>query len=498
MVKTDSKPQAKDSATESPKRALYQNIGLAAGPAAALAIAFGIPRPEDLDPAAWSVMALTALIAIWWITEAIPIPVTSLLPVLIVPLTGAMTLRDAAAPYANPVIFLFLGGFILAMSLERWNLHTRIALNIVSRAGKSPEALIAGFMLAAAFLSMWISNTSTALMMTPIALSVATAVLGKDYLGRPFALALLLGIAYACSIGGLGTLVGTPTNAVIKGYIEAEYGREIGFAEWMMLGVPVVAVMLPVAWLTLTKLVFRLDARDVASAPQLIRERLIALGRITTPEIRIAIVFSLVALAWMFRRFLVQIPGLEDLSDSAIALVGAIALFIIPAGGAARGAALLDWETAVKLPWGVLLLFGGGLSLAAAISSSGLAVWLGGQLQALTDLHPYVLMLAIVALVIYLTELTSNTATATALLPVLGAIATAGELDPILLAAPAAMAASCAFMLPVATPPNAIVFASGAVPIPAMFRAGFALNLFAVIIVTTLCYVVVPLAFGAP
>lgn len=491
MIKKDSEQPNKTG------RAPYQRVGLAAGPLIALVIIFILPRPAGLEPEAWSILALAALIAIWWVTEAIPIPVTSLLPVMIVPLTGAMSLREAAAPYANPVIFLFLGGFILAMSLERWNLHTRIALNIVARSGKSPEALIAGFMIAAAILSMWISNTSTALMMTPIALSVAAAVLGKDYMGRPFSLALLLGIAYACSIGGLGTLVGTPTNAVIKGYIEAEYGREIGFAEWMMLGLPVVAVMLPVAWLTLTKLVFRLEAKDVANAPQLIRERLAKLGKITTPETRIAIVFSIVALCWIFRRFLVKIPGLENLSDSAIALIGAVALFIVPAGGGNKGAALLNWEAAVKLPWGVLLLFGGGLSLAAAISDSGLAVWLGGQLQTLTNMHPYVLLLAVVGLVIYLTELTSNTATATALLPVLGAIATAGDLDPMLLAAPAAMAASCAFMLPVATPPNAIVFASGAVSIPAMFRAGFALNLFAVIIVTTLCYVIVPAVFGA-
>ncbi|MGF1544442.1 MAG: SLC13 family permease [Parvularculaceae bacterium] len=486
-----------------PRRAAHRTgltnpkrIGLIAGPSlAALALALA-PLWEGLSPAGVGVLALTTLIAVWWVTEAIPIPATSLLPAIFVPFTGALGLREALAGYANPIIFLFLGGFVIATSLERWNLHTRIALNVVARSGASPAALIAGFMLAAAGLSMWISNTATALMMTPIALSVAAAVLGKDYVGRPFALALLLGIAFSCSIGGRGTLVGTPTNAIVKGYIEAEFGREIGFAEWMALGLPVVAVLLPIAWLCLTRLVFRLEAKDVAGAPAIIRERLAGLGPITTPETRVAIVFALVAAAWMFRRLIVRVPGLETLSDTAIALIGAVALFVVPAGAGEKGEALLDWETAAKLPWGILLIFGGGLSLAAAISASGLAAWLGGRLEGLTSFHPIMLIFAVTVLVVLLTELTSNVATATALMPVLGAIATAGRLDPMLLAAPAAMAASCAFMLPVATPPNAIVFASGAVRIVDMARAGVALNVFSALVLTVMCYVLVPIVFG--
>lgn len=446
-----------------------------------------LPPPPGLPPPGWAVTSLFALMLVWWVTEAVPIPVTSLLPLVVLPLTGILPIAEAAAPFASPIVILLFGGFVIAKSVERWNLHTRIALGIVARFGSHPAALVFGFMCAAAILSMWISNTATAIMLMPIALSVAARLGGEKWPEAPLSAALLLGIAYACSIGGVGTPVGTPTNLIVIGYLEAEFGRGIGFAEWMTYGVPMVVILLPLAWLVLVRRGVRSHAGEGDAAELIAGERR-ALGPVTTPERRVALVFAVIALFWMFRRPLSEltfgfISPFAGLTDHVIAVAGAILLFLVPAGTEQKEA-LLDWRSAERIPWGVLLLFGGGLSLAAAITASGLGDWLGDHLSSLTTLPLFLLIGALVAFVIFFTEVASNVATASALMPVIGAVAAASALDPLYMALPVAIAASSAFMLPMATGPNAIAYSSGAISIPRMARIGFLLNIVAVVAIT--------------
>ncbi len=475
-------------------RARYQNIGFFLGPVLA-ALVLVLPPAEGISLEAWRGIAMALWMATWWSTEAIPVPATSLIPLIFLPLFGITSPDQAARPYGDDVIFLLLGGFIIAMAMQRWNLHKRIALNILARVGGHPAALIGGFMAAAALLSMWISNTATTLMMIPIALSVANAVSGGKK-GHTFTIALVLGVAYASSIGGFGTIIGTPPNAIAVGYLADNHGIDISFAQWMMFGIPVVFLMVPAAWLVLTKWAFPLKGIRAEKGKQAIINELKDLGLITTPEKRTAFLFALIAFSWMFRPLLNDLPGLGGLNDMTIAIAGAVLMFVIPSGSKQhKGAFLLNWEWAVKLPWGVILLFGGGLSLAKAIKITGLSLWMGEALSGLTAFPLLFLMLALIVMVVFLTELTSNTATTAGLMPVLGALAVVGDYNPLLLAVPAALAASCAFMLPVATAPNAIVFASGQVTIPQMCKAGFRLNLVAIIIVTTLSYALVPLIF---
>ncbi len=475
-------------------RARYQNIGFFLGPILA-ALVLVLPPAEGITLEAWRVVAMALWMATWWATEAIPVPATSLIPLIFLPLFGITSPDEAARPYGDDVIFLLLGGFIIAMAMQRWNLHKRIALNILARVGNHPAALIGGFMAAAALLSMWISNTATTLMMIPIALSVADAVSGGKK-KHTFTIALVLGVAYASSIGGFGTIIGTPPNAIAVGYLADNHGIEISFAQWMMFGIPVVFLMVPAAWFVLTKWAFPLKGVHAEKGEQAVMNELKDLGPIAAPERRTAFMFALIAFSWMFRPLLNDLPGLSGLNDMTIAIAGAVLMFVVPAGSKEnKGAFILNWEWAVKLPWGVILLFGGGLSLANAIKVTGLSVWLGDALSGLTTFPLVFLMLALVTLVVFLTELTSNTATTAGLMPVLGALAVVGDYNPLLLAAPAALAASCAFMLPVATAPNAVVFASGQVTIPQMCKAGFRLNLVAIIIVTTLGYALVPVIF---
>ena len=457
-----------------------------------------LPPPAGLEPGAWRVAAVAMLMAAWWMTEAVPIAVTSLLPLVLFPALGVGDVVEAAAPYADPLVFLFLGGFLLALALERWSLHRRIALAVISVVGTRPAALVGGFMLATAFLSMWVSNTATAVMMLPIGLSVI-ALLGRSG-GAPARLApaLLLGIAYAASIGGMATLIGTPPNALLVAFMRRSYGVEIGFAQWMAIGLPIAAVLLLFAWAMLTRLVFRLPREPIAGSAELIRGELAALGPIGPAEIRVGLVFAAAVLLWVGRPVLGGVlPAGVD--DTVIAVAAGVLLFVIPAGrGAPPGAALLDWEAAERLPWGVLLLFGGGLSLAAALGKSGLAAWIGSGFAGLGGWPVLLVLLLMVAAIVVLSELASNTATAAAFLPLMVSVAPALGVDPFLLAVPVALAASLGFMLPAATPPNAIVFGSGLLTVPQMVRAGALLDLAGIIVVVGVAWLLVGLLFVVP
>ena len=504
-----------------------QTIGLFTGIVLAIGLQF-IPLPEGLSREAWLLASLGLLMASWWATEAIPIAATALIPIAIFPLLGITTTGGATAPYASPIVMLLLGGFIVALSIEKWNLHTRIALNIVAKFGGHPAALIGGFMLASALLSMWISNTATTLMMIPIALRVAQEVEREGVSSKFFAPALALGVAYAASIGGMGTPVGTPTNLIAIGYLRNEFGHSLDFATWMGMGLPAVLLMIPVGWFVLTRLAFNLKgARESDAAEDMVQRELIGLGKMTIPEVRVATLFGTVALLWMGRSLPAElltwtpffsgegwnwgwnpllawltgslgIPVAIQMTDTQIAVMGALATFLIPAGarGEAKGEALMNWDGLARLPWNVVILFGGGLSLAAALSSTGLADWLGGQLSFVSDWPIPLLILVMVATVVFLTELTSNVATTTAFLPVLGVLAVSAGVPPEQLVLPVAIAASTAFMLPVATAPNAIVYASGAVTQGQMIKAGFRLNIAAILIITAIGIVAGQLGFG--
>ncbi|UEM23539.1 SLC13 family permease [Skermanella mucosa] len=465
-----------------------------------------LPPPAGMSETAWTVAAVAILMAAWWVTEALPLAATALIPIVAFPLLGVATSREAATPYADPLIFLFLGGFVLGLGLQRWNLHRRIALTIISWVGTQPARLVGGFMLATAFLSMWVSNTATAVMMLPVALSVI-ALLQNDRSSdargdadgalaagrRNFAVSLLLAVAYGASIGGLATLIGTPPNALLAAYMARTYQVEIGFAQWMMVGVPLVLVMLALTWALLTQVVFRTPAGAIKGAMSAVGSEIASLGPMSRPEKLVGMVFVATAAAWILRPLLSDfIPGLDD---TVIAMASALLLFLIPSGSD-RGGFLMDWDTARGIPWGVLLLFGGGLSLASAISDSGLAEWLGQTLGLLGSWPVILVMLVATLAVIFLTELTSNTATAAAFLPLVGSVAVGIGMDPFMLTMPVALAASCAFMLPVATPPNAIVYGSGNLTVADMAKAGFYLNLISTLLITGLTYLAVGTLFS--
>jgi solute carrier family 13 (sodium-dependent dicarboxylate transporter), member 2/3/5 len=449
-----------------------------------------------MSPVAWRVAAVALWMAVWWATEAIPVAATAFIPIVVFEPLGVSSLRDAAAPYANPIIYLFLGGFLLAIAVERWNLHRRISLAILDRTGTDGRHLVGGFMLVSALLSMWMTNTSTTMMLLPIVLSVI-AVIRDNVAGvtkadqNNFQIAMLLGLAYAASIGGLATMIGTPPNALLIGFLADNYGIEISFARWMAVGIPVSVLMLPVAWLLLTRTLFQFDIPASAAANEHLHDLRQEMGVMTPPERRVALVFAAVIIGWMLRRPVTEWLGLSGISDAGIVMTAALLLFLLPSGDPSQRQ-LLSWENAGRIPWGVLILFGGGLSLAAAVSDSGLAQWLGESLAPLNVWGTAVLVVAAVTLIIFLTELTSNLATTATLLPVMGAIALQVNVPPILLTVPITIAASCAFMLPVATPPNAIVFSTGAITIPQMVRAGIALNLIGIVIVSLVSLILAP------
>ena len=474
----------------------YQIVGRILGPVV-FALMFASDQSQDIMPTmAWRAAAVGLWMAIWWATEAIPVAVTAFIPIIVFDPLGISSIKEAAAPYANPIIYLFLGGFMMALAVERWNLHRRISLAILDRTGTDGRRLIGGFMFVCAMLSMWMTNTSTTMMLLPIVLSVIGVIHDNvtdvsDESRDNFRIAMLLGIAYSASIGGLATLIGTPPNALLVAYLAEQTGIEISFARWMAVGVPVSFIMLPIAWYLLTRVMFpvNIPASDVVNDH--LKKLRHEMGPMTTPERRVAILFGAVIFCWILRRPLTEMIGVTGVSDTSIVMVAALLLFMVPSGHATQPQ-LMTWHDATRLPWGVLILFGGGLSLAAAVSQTGLAQWLGESLSPLNAWGSAVLVIGAVALVIFLTELTSNLATTATLLPVMGAIAIQAGIPPILLTVPITIAASCAFMLPVATPPNAIVFATGSISIPQMAKAGFWLNVIGVIIVTLVSLFLAP------
>ncbi len=469
--------------------------GLFGGAAAAILL-MALPVPEGLSGSGQTVLAVAAVMSIWWITEALPIPVTALLPLVLFPLLGVMSMASTAAPYGHHLVFLFLGGFVLALGVERSGLHRRIALHVILIVGEGTSRLVFGFMLATALLSMWISNTATVMLMLPIALAVITQVRGQQSEGSSaFALALLLGLAYAASIGGVATLIGTPPNIVLAGVFSKLYPHApgIGFVEWMMFGLPVAAVFLPLSWFLLVRVLpaTRLgkESGNAAGRPAL-RQALTELGPMKSSEKKVLTVFLLTAACWVFRSPLavgpVHIPGLTmifpEIQDATIAMAAALVLFLLP--GEEKGS-LFTWpQIQSGIPWGILLLFGGGFALAEGMLQSGVTVYLGNSLLGLKGLPLWLTILLICTLLTFLTELTSNTATATILLPVLASAAVTLGYNPLLFMVPAALNASFAFMLPVATPPNAIVFSSSFISIRQMATTGLLLNIVGVILVT--------------
>ena len=545
-------------------------IGRFLGPVLAVLVYVLIPSGEGgLGPAGRGTAAVGTLMAIWWISEALPLPATSLLPIALFPLLGVVDVGGATAPYADDIIFLFMGGFMLALAMQRWGLHRRIALVTIRAVGTRPVRVVGGFMLATAFLSMWVSNTATTVMMLPIGLSVLQLIFERGRSGNPgagegdearlpddglapseappqsdraatldtratpaparlapadaralgspehppesgesltgedapsFATCLMLAIAYAASIGSLATLIGTPPNLFMAGFLEQTYGITIGFGRWMLLGLPLSVIFLVITWVVLTRFVYPIRMKEIPGGRELFRSELEKLGPVTRGERIVLTVFVLTATAWVLREPVTgaledTFPNVEALSDAGIAIIAAILLFAIPVDWR-QGVFTLDWATARRLPWGVLLLFGGGLSLAAGVRESGLDAYIGEQVGGLGGLPLILLVAAVVTSVVLLTELTSNTATAATFLPILGGVAVGLGIGPLLLVVPAALAASCAFMMPVATPPNAIVFGSGHITMVQMVRAGIWLNLIGIVLVTGMVYVLGGLVFG--
>ena len=472
--------------------------GRIAGPLAAVLLYAWIPDTLP-DPAGGELVlgragritgAVVAWMAIWWMTECISIFVTALLPALVLPLTGIQELPETTALYAHPLIFLAMGGFVLALALERWELHRRFAVFILGAVGTGPRRLVGGFMIVSASLSMWISNTAAAVIMLPIALSIIAAHDSGASHHRRFRLCLLLGTAYACSIGGMGTLIGTGTNVFLASYSATELGRPISFAAWMAFATPLVLVLLPLAWWVLTRLVYRLPASvEMGSGVALP-----ASGAWSRGEVRTFAVFGLAVTGWVGQPLFAGIPLLRHLSDPGVALLAVFALFLTP-DGTRSGGRLMDWRTAAKLPWGVLLLLGGGLVLADAIDRHGVGAAIAVSSASLEGTPPLLLVLAAATLMSLLTELTSNLASTATLVPVLAAMATGLGIDPLVLIVPTVLAASSAFMLPVATPPNTIVFGSGMLRIPEMVRSGIWINTLAVVLIALVAYPLASLLF---
>ena len=487
--------------------ARWRLVALVAAPLIALAVAVMLPdsfttpegKLETVSPAARATIGMLVWMALWWVTEAVPIEATALLPVFAFPLLGIAPLSKTLTPYASDVIFLFLGGFMLAAAMTRWGLDRRIAYATIGLAGASPNRVIAGVMVATAFVSMWVSNSATAAMMVPIALSLIRLA-GDGPQARMFAIAMLLSLAYSASIGGLGTVIGSPPNGIVVRYIEQAWGQQISFAQWVLIGMPLVLVLLPITWLLLTRVLFRHGLTELGGGRSLVAAARRALGPMSRGEWATLLVFAGAASLWMLRPVLadLEIAGarpMKGLSDAGIAVGAALLLFAWPVRPAQREFAL-DWQSASKLPWGVLLLFGGGLSLAAAIEANGVAQMLASAASGVGQIPESVALGAVVTVAIFLSEVTSNTAQVAATTPVLAAVAPALGVDALKMVVAAGLAGSCAFMMPVGTPPNAIVFGTGHLTIWQMCKAGFWLNLIAIVVILVHALFWLPWALG--
>ncbi|PFG36822.1 sodium-dependent dicarboxylate transporter 2/3/5 [Flavimobilis soli] len=475
-------------------------LGLALGPAFAVVVYTLMPDvvpPAGADVTSPRAAALTAavvvLMGVWWMTEAVPLAVTALLPVVLFPALGGVDVSAVTAPYASKVVFLFLGGFVLAAAMQRWRLHLRVALMVIKVFGTRPSRLVLGFMVATALLSMWVSNTATAVMMIPIGASVLTMLdRARGYADARLSASLMLGIAYAATIGSFGTIIGSPPNALLVGYLEQTHGVTISFAQWMAVGLPLSVVFLALAWLVLTQVVFRSKHGPLPGEDDLVRDKLAALGPMSHPERRVLVVFLLTASSWIALPTLW--PG-TPVTDEVVAIIAAVVLFLLPAG-AVGGGRLLEWPDTSELPWGILLLFGGGLALASRITGSGLAAWVGQRAHSLADLPPILLVVVVVAITLAMTEFMSNTAAAATLLPIMGGVAIAVGVSPLLMTMPVALAAACTFMMPAATPPNAIAYSSGYVTVPQLVKAGAPLSASSLVLIPATVYLMGGLVFG--
>ena len=468
-------------------------VGLISGPLSFIVI-FLYFHPEGLNLRANAILASTVWIAIWWISEAIPISVTALLPIILFPITSGLELSNTTASFGHQYVFLYLGGFIIAIAIEKWNLHKRIALNIINLIGTNIVNIILGFMVATAFMSMWISNTATAVMMLPIAMAIVTQLKDnpstKENENEKFGKVLMLGIAYSATIGGISTQIGTPPNLVLAGVVSEIFGYEITFFQWFKFGFPISVILLFVSWKYLTSFAFKLNQNTFPGGRIEIKNQLTALGKISYEEKLVAGVFTLTAIAWISRSFLLKFI-IPQIDDTIIGLIGAVLIFILPTKNKERP--LLTWKEALKLPWGILLLFGGGMAIAVGFKDSGLASWIGSQMTLLDGISLLLLVFILISSVNFLTEITSNFATTAMLLPILYPMAIAIDVHPFILMVSATVAASCAFMLPVATPPNAVVFGSGYLRISDMVRVGIWMNLISIIILTLCVYFLLPL-----
>lgn len=479
---------------------LGKKIGLFLGPALFI-IMLLIGPAEGMKPEAMKVAALTVFMAVWWISEAVPIPATSLLPIVMYPILGVTTTKATTASYANPIIYLFMGGFFIAVAMQRYNLHKRIALHVIKMVGSSPSLMILGFMIATGFLSMWVSNTATAMMMVPIGLAVISQVTGHTseqmFAGiggkqeMNFAKSLMLGIAYSASIGGIATIIGTPPNAIMVGMMERMYGVKINFAQWMIFGLPLSIVMMAAVWFLLTKIMFNTGNMKLASGGEVIKQDIDEMGKMTREEKSVLCVFVLAACAWVINGFIKKSP----VDDTMIAIGAALLLFIIPTNFK-KGQFVLDWKTAVKIPWGIVLLFGAGFAVAEGFTKTDLAMWISMRLTSLEGASVLLFVTIAAVLVVFLTEITSNTAIATLLVPIMGSAAVAMGIHPFATIISSCLAASFAFMLPVATPPNAVVFGSGAIKIIDMVKAGIWLNIIGAVLIVLFTVYVLPLIWG--
>ena len=467
---------------------MQKKIGFILGPLTFIILMFIGPF-EGLSQPAHSILSSTLWIAIWWITEAIPIAATALIPIVLFPLSGGLDLSATTASYGHKFVFLYLGGFLIAIGIEKWKLHKRIAINIISFIGIDARRVILGFMLATAFLSMWISNTATSVMMLPIGIAIIKQLNENKIFGK----ALMLGIAYSASIGGVATVIGTPPNLVLAGVISEIYGYEITFSKWFLFGFPISIILLFFCWIYLTRVAYKFESNSFPGGKAEIQTIKKELGPISFEEKLVAIVFALAGLCWISRSFFLQ-KILPSLDDTIIAISFGLLLFILPSKQ--KSAALLSWRDTINLPWGIIILFGGGMALARAFETSGLALWLGELMTSFSVLPLFLLILLLIAAVNFLTEITSNLATTAMLLPVLAPLALEINIHPFGLMVGAAVAASCAFMLPVATPPNAVVFGSGYLKIQDMVTRGVIMNIFSIILITLMVYIILPIVWG--